>query len=132
MVLAVHEKRTRSLWPAQQPLFSNRICCSGVSSKPKHYAKAPNPKHCPPEVPKSRPALTRSPKHHSPKAPNPYVIMVGTWMLCENGWGLGGRYHGWGVDTLRNDRLWETRLDCLSTKQERTHKNPKNTQYSTR
>ena len=21
------------------------------------------------------------------------VIMVGTWMLCETAWGLGGRYH---------------------------------------
>ena len=22
------------------------------------------------------------------------VIMVGPWMLCVNGWGLSGRYHG--------------------------------------
>ena len=27
-------------------------------------------------------------------------IMVGTWMLRQNGWGLGGRYHGWDMDAL--------------------------------
>ena len=27
-------------------------------------------------------------------------IMVGTWMLWQNGWGLGGRYHGWDLDAL--------------------------------
>ena len=27
-------------------------------------------------------------------------IMVGTWMLWQNGWGLGGRYHGWDMDAL--------------------------------
>ena len=26
--------------------------------------------------------------------------MVGTWMLWQNGWGLGGRYHGWDLDAL--------------------------------
>ena len=29
------------------------------------------------------------------------VIMVGPWMLCGNGWGRGGRYHGWAMDALR-------------------------------
>ena len=31
------------------------------------------------------------------------VIIVGTWMLWQkdqNGWGLGGRYHGWDMDAL--------------------------------
>ena len=28
------------------------------------------------------------------------IIMVGTWMLWQNGWGLGGRYHGWDLDAL--------------------------------
>eukprot|EP00439_Symbiodinium_sp_Y106_P036106 s1490_g4.t1 len=28
------------------------------------------------------------------------VIMVGTWMLGQNGWGLGGRYHGLDMDAL--------------------------------
>ena len=27
-------------------------------------------------------------------------IMVGTWMLWQNGCGLGGRYHGWDLDAL--------------------------------
>ena len=27
-------------------------------------------------------------------------IMVGTWMLWQNGWGLGGRYHDWELDAL--------------------------------
>eukprot|EP00439_Symbiodinium_sp_Y106_P075109 s1559_g14.t2 len=27
-------------------------------------------------------------------------IMVGTWMLWQDGWGLGGRYHGWDLDAL--------------------------------
>ena len=27
--------------------------------------------------------------------------MVGTWMLCSNGWGLAGRYHGWDMGALR-------------------------------
>ena len=27
--------------------------------------------------------------------------MVGPWMLCVNGWGLSGRYHGWPMDALR-------------------------------
>ena len=26
--------------------------------------------------------------------------MVGTWMLWQNGWGLGGRYHDWELDAL--------------------------------
>ena len=25
---------------------------------------------------------------------------AGTWMLWQNGWGLGGRYHGWDMDAL--------------------------------
>ena len=30
------------------------------------------------------------------------VIMVGTWMLCGNGWSLiWRRYHGWLMDALR-------------------------------
>ena len=35
------------------------------------------------------------------------VIMVGTWMLWQNGWGLGGRYHGWDMDALaeRSERM---------------------------
>ena len=28
--------------------------------------------------------------------------MVGGFMLCGNGWGLSGRYHGWHVDALRS------------------------------
>ena len=26
--------------------------------------------------------------------------MVGTWMLWQNGWGVGGRYYGWDLDAL--------------------------------
>ena len=29
------------------------------------------------------------------------VIMDGPWMLCGNGWGRVGRYHGWAMDALR-------------------------------
>ena len=29
------------------------------------------------------------------------VIMVGTWMLCGNGWSLWERYHGRHMDALR-------------------------------
>ena len=29
------------------------------------------------------------------------VIMVGTWMLCGNGWNLIWSYHGWHMDALR-------------------------------
>ena len=28
------------------------------------------------------------------------VVLVGTWMLWQNGWGLGGRYRGWDMDGL--------------------------------
>ena len=42
------------------------------------------------------------------------VIMVGTWMLCGNGWSLicgNGRYHGWHMDALRE---WmESDLDVI-------------------
>ena len=36
------------------------------------------------------------------------VIMVGTWMLCGNGWSLSGRYHGWHMDALwkRLEFVW--------------------------
>ena len=35
--------------------------------------------------------------------------MVGTWMLCENGWTLRERYHGWPMDALRE------RMDFVGT-----------------
>ena len=39
------------------------------------------------------------------------VIMVGTWMLCGNGWSLIWRYHGWHMDALRE---WmESDLDVI-------------------
>ena len=39
------------------------------------------------------------------------VIMVGTWMLCGNGWSLSGRYHGWHMGTLweRTEFVWTLR-----------------------
>ena len=35
------------------------------------------------------------------------VMMVGTWMLCGNGWGLCGPDHGWDMDAL-----WERMEPC--------------------
>ena len=34
--------------------------------------------------------------------------MVGTWMLCGNGWSLSGRYHGWHMGALweRTEFVW--------------------------
>ena len=36
------------------------------------------------------------------------IIMVGTWMLCGNGWSSSGRYHGWHMDALweRTGFVW--------------------------
>ena len=41
--------------------------------------------------------------------------MVGTWMLCGNGYGLAGRYHGWDMDALQ-ERMgsgWMLDMDAL-------------------
>ena len=41
------------------------------------------------------------------------VIMVGTWMLCRNGWSLWERYQGCHMDALREwISLWERYHDC--------------------
>ena len=45
------------------------------------------------------------------------VVMVGTWMLRQNGWGLGGRYHAWDMDALaeRMGSGWTlSNMDALS------------------
>ena len=38
-----------------------------------------------------------------------WTIMAGTWMLWQNGWGLGGRYHGWGMG---RHHVWD--MDALA------------------
>ena len=54
------------------------------------------------------------------------VIMLGTWMLCGNGWGLGGCYHGWDSDVPRHDVLREKGLHRMCQKtQDKTHERPK-------
>ena len=53
------------------------------------------------------------------------VIMLGTWMLCGNGWGLGGCSHGWEMDVPRHDVLREKWLHRMCQKtQDKTHERP--------
>ena len=42
------------------------------------------------------------------------AIIVGTWMLCVNGRGLSGRYHGWPMDALRERTGSEWTLSWLA------------------
>ena len=40
------------------------------------------------------------------------AIMVGTWMLCGNGWSLWERYHGWAMDALWERMEFVGMLSC--------------------